>query len=551
MPIITKLRSELAPWVSHGSSHLIKKLNTLQLKQQRKPTPTTKFKIELVQTNLALALQHDQQEHELRLFQDDKFTDIQRYFKSGTKSSSVPAEIFLNHRSATTDVAKANLFNDYFQSVFTQMPYRVKTDNKNVVIQLSHVYFTTEDIQSSLLQLYINKGKGPNRIGNALLKNLHKSLPKSLCLLFNFIACKAHFPTKWKVAEIVPISKDGDKQDASNYRPISLLSAVSKLLETLIFNKLIPVVYPTLNPAQHCFRPKRATTTNLIEYLHEIFSCLDSNPSSLTTFYIDFRKAFDKISHDLLLDKLLALGIGGNCLSLLRSYLSIRKQTVRINSTTSKELDVFSGVPQGSILGPLIFLVFINDLTSCVMSKAFGYAYDYKIVWTNPVTLNMDVRKLWRWCEDNLMAMNLTKIKLLCIKGSAQISLPNYTFQATQSIKDLGRFVTDFLNGTLHAKKRAEKALNSFFLLKQNLCRANFATRKHAYVCYVVLIVRYGAALWKPSNGDLTLLESAQQKAMSWIFKNSNSVLSYKEKLQKINILPLSLYQELHVVFII
>ena len=538
LPIITKHRSELAPCVNHGSSHLIKKMKTLQLKQQRKPTPTTKLKIEHVQTNLALALQHDQQEHELRLFQDGKFTDIQRYFKSVTKSISVPAEIFLNHQSTTTDVAKADLFNDYFLSVFTQMPYRVKTENKNVVIQLSRVYFTTDEVQSSLLQL-VNKAKGPDRIGKALLKNLHKWLPKSLCLLFNLIACKARFPTKWKVAEIVPIYKDGDKQDASNYRPISLLSAVSKLLETLIFNKLIPVVYPTLNPAQHGFRPKRSTTTNLREYLHGIFSCPDSNPSYLKTFYIDVQKAFDKVSHDLLLDKLSALGIGGNSLSLLRSYLSNRKQTVRINSTPSKELDVFSGVPQGSILGPLFFLVFINDLPSCVMSKAFGYADDYKIIGTNPVTLNIDVRKLWRWCEDNMMSMNLTKSKLLCIKCSARLSLPNYTFEATQSIKYLGLFGTDSLNWTLHAKKRTEKALNAFFLLKRNLCKAKFATRKNAYVCYVV-----------PNVGDLTLLESVQRKAMSWIFKTSNSVLSYKEKLQKINILPLSLYEELHVVLL-
>ena len=165
----------------------------------------------------------------------------------------------------------------------------------------------------------------------------HPSSTSLVPLNLYYIICIFHLSIR--MIKIVAASSlyHSIKQDASDYRPISLLSAVSKLLGTLIFSKLIPVVYPTLNPAQHGFRPKRSTTTNLIEYLHEIFSCLDSNPSYLTTFYIDFQKAFDKVSHDLLLDKLSALDIGGNCLSLLRSYLSNRKQTVRIN-TTSKEL---------------------------------------------------------------------------------------------------------------------------------------------------------------------------------------------------------------------
>ena len=193
------------------------------------------------------------------------------------------------------------------------------------------------------------------------------------------IANKAIFPTKWKISEIAPIFKDGDKQDVSNYRPISLLSAVSKLLEKLIFDNLAPIVYPTLTPDQHGFRPKRSTITNLIEYLHEIFSCLDSpNCNYLNTFYLDFQKAFDKVSHGILMEKLSTSGIGGNC-------FSNRKQTVRLNDTISRELEVFSGVPQGSILGPLLFLVFINDLPSCVMSATYGYADDYKIVGDNPL----------------------------------------------------------------------------------------------------------------------------------------------------------------------
>ena len=199
----------------------------------------------------------------------------------------------------------------------------------------------------------------------------------------------------------------------SNYRPISLLSTVSKLLEKLIFEKLTPIVYPTLASAQHGFRPKRSIITNFIEYLHEIYSCLEfENCLYLNIFYIDFEKAFDKVTHELLIQKLAALGIGGNSLNLLRSYLYKRKQTLRLKDTVSDELEVFSGVPQGSILGTLLFLVFMNDLLSCVTSKSFGYADNYKIVGDNPLTLNIDVRILWRWCDENFMSMNLEKSAL-------------------------------------------------------------------------------------------------------------------------------------------
>ena len=114
-------------------------------------------------------------------------------------------------------------------------------------------------------------------------------------------------------------------------------------------------------------------------------------------------------------------------------------------------------------------------------------------------------------------------------------------------MKDLGILITDTISWTQHAKKRAEKALNALFVLKRNLSKANFASRKYAYICYVVPILCYVSAIWKPSKGDLGIIESVQRKAISWIFMTSNSHISYKDKLVKLNILPLSLYQELHV----
>ena len=287
-----------------NSSNLIKKLNTLKLKNQRKPTPSSEGKIENLQTELTLSLQNDQHLHEKMLFENEKFSEIQRYLKSITKSRMNPSEIFLDQKITNTDARKAELFNIHFRSVFTRNANVGKAERQDNVL-LNSINFTIDEIEDALSELHVNKANRPDMIGNTLLKNLSKSLPKSLHLLFNLIANKAIFPTKWKISEIAPIFKDGDKQDVSNYRPISLLSAVSKLLEKLIFYKLAPNVYPTLTPDQHDFRPKRSTITNLIEYLHEIFGCLDSpNCNYLNTFYLDFQKVFDKVAHGILMEKL-------------------------------------------------------------------------------------------------------------------------------------------------------------------------------------------------------------------------------------------------------
>ena len=137
------------------------------------------------------------------------------------------------------------------------------------------------------------------------------------------------------------------------------------------------------------------------------------------------------------------------------------------------------------------------------------------------------------------MSMNLTKSKVLCIKGSATIALPNYSFETTEVMKDLGILITDTLSWTQHAVNRAEKGLNALFVLKRNLSKANFATRTIAYICYVVPILCYGSAIWKPSKGDLGIIESLQR-----VFITRNSHISYKDKLVKLSILPLSLYQK-------
>ena len=181
------------------------------------------------------------------------------------------------------------------------------------------------------------------------------------------------------------------------------------------------------------------------------------------------------------------------------------------------------------------------------MSDSFGYADDFKIVGTNPVAINIDIRRIWKWCQSNLMEINLSKTKCLWLKGVGTVRLPNFSFGSTSVMKDLGVVVADTLTWATHSQSRTQKALNALYSIKRNLSLANYANRKNSYVSYVVPIISYGSSVWKPGKVELSQIESVQKKAAKWI---TGAKIPYKEQLLKLNLLPLSLYHELHVVLL-
>ena len=181
------------------------------------------------------------------------------------------------------------------------------------------------------------------------------------------------------------------------------------------------------------------------------------------------------------------------------------------------------------------------------MSDSFGYADDFKIVGTNPVAINIDIRRIWKWCQSNLMEINLSKSKCLWLKGVGTVRLPNFSFGSTSVMKDLGVVVADTLTWATHSQSRTQKALNALYSIKRNLSLANYANRKNSYVSYVVPIISYGSSVWKPGKVELSQIESVQKKAANWI---TGAKIPYKEQLLKLNLLPLSLYHELHVVLL-
>lgn len=320
----------------------------------------------------------------------------------------------------TEDGRCANILNNYFGKVFTRedcisIPEPVKYFKENIEEELKVFDITVDEVEKKLADLNVNKSPGSDGLHPKLLFELRKEIAMPLTSIYNKSIKQGIVPGDWKYAEVTPIFKKGNKNEVSNYRPVSLTSISCKVLESLIKDRIVIHCekFKLIRDSQHGFVKGKSCLTNLIDFFEEVTKELD-NGKSVDVIYLDFAKAFDKVPHKRLLKKIEAHGIGGKLLGWIENWLTGRTQAVRLNGTLSEIVDVISGVPQGSVLGPLLFTIFINDIDEGILSKLNKFADDSKLcrgIQNNEDRdlLSLDLEKLYKWSVDWQMMFNVDK----------------------------------------------------------------------------------------------------------------------------------------------
>ena len=283
---------------------------------------------------------------------------IDRFVPKAIPTSKLPFWHSNALKKTLRDKNKAKYFNSNYaadDNTDIDIPELINSD---ILHQIS---IPKIEVRKCLQKVNVIKNGGPDGIPNIFLRETALTISKPLTIIFNKSLQHGIFPDFWKTSQLVPLPKKGPKSCIENYRPICILNAFSKIFEKVVYRRVFNQVKSEIDINQHGFFANRSVESNLLEYTHFIATALDES-TEVHAIYTDFRKAFDRVNHRILCKKLYAIGIRGKLLEWFGSYLKNRRQYVAFCGSKSESFSPSNSVPQGSILGPLLFLIFINDL---------------------------------------------------------------------------------------------------------------------------------------------------------------------------------------------
>ena len=551
------------PWLTQEIKRLIRKRDSLYQKQKRgrsrdrhhfkQVKHLVQAKIKMAYNNyleniLGLSEGGDDTAERNSGFTSKKLFSLIKNARQDTQGVS-PLKDPSTNATFSQNKEKANILNRQFQSVFSQLsPLKLGQIcidklqfyfNMNVPDKFKCNYPTMPEIcinQNGIIKLLSNlrpdKAAGPDEIRPIVLKELRLEIAPIIQLIFERSLATGELPSDWTKANVSPIFKKGDKSDPANYRPISLTCILCKVMEHIIASNLTQHLnkYNILYDLQHGFRQKRSCETQLIQLVEDLGRQLVQG-KQIDLVLLDFSKAFDKVNHLKLLFKLSQHGVKGNTLNWIRAFLLGRTQAVVLEGERSSEVPVTSGVPQSSVLGPLLFLLYINDLPQNIQSQVRLFVDDTAVYLTvssfkdvNILQADLDTLQEWERTWD--MEFNPGKCQVLQITRSKQPLQSQYTLhgqvlESVDSAKYLGVTISQDLNWNNHINNIIGKANRTLGFVKRNVKTRNEPVKELAYKTLVPPQVEYASSIWNPyTKQNTNKIEMIQRRAARWVKNN-------------------------------
>lgn len=457
-----------------------------------------------------------------------------RHVSGKRKTSGLPTRMEYKNEMASTDEGKSNLFAKFFKSVYKEdesdddwTSFLRSRDDSNC----HQIGVNCEIVLKSLRKMDLNKGSGFDGVSSLFMRECAEQLCEPLCVIFTeSLECR-YYPRSLKIGQVTPIFKSGKRIDVSNYRGVNVLPNIAKLFERIINDQLKLIIFPHIKKTQHGFVPDRNIETNLMELSVRIHEAFEQN-AQLDEFYADIGKAFDSVKVKLLIIKLAKFPISNDFLMWIASYLADRMQYVRIGGTNSKLFFVSSGVGQGTVLGPIFFVVFFDDSDPKLDGIfSMNFADDKKM---DRIVKNLDdaamlqtaIDDFMNWCKDNDLEVNNSKCKIISYSWKKEIIEFEYkingcTIQRVSETNDLGILQDSKSTFNKHFEYVQKKSMAALNFVKRQSKRLDLDATKLLYTSLVRSNLEFACAVWSPYHAiHKNEIESVQRQMV--IFLNND-----------------------------
>ena len=525
------------PWITPEIRRKIRRKNKTHAKAKKTGSSKLRSKFETLRREIKADVRKQHDLYVNNLVGDVKANprDFYRYISSQKKDTQgIPPLKRKNGKGvAQSDLEKAEEFNGQFTDVFSKNEHTQVPLLDRSAPFMNDIAVSKDGVIKLLKGLNPSKALGPDELHPRVLKELATELGPVLAHLFQQSIDTGEIPKEWSLANICPLFKKSDRSLACNYRPVSLTCVPCKLLEHIVCSNIMAHLdeYKLLSDRQHAFRKGHSCETQLTTVINDWAKILD-NRGQVDTFILDFEKAFDTPPHELLKSKLFGYGIGGKTLKWIDSFLCFRQQRVVVNGVKSDWAPVLSGVPQGTVLGPLLFSLYINDISSDIESEIRLFADDcvcYREIKDEKDTMKLqrDIDRLGSWARKwgmrfqpvkcNMMQLTRKRIK----KIHASYTLEGTNLENVESIKYLGVTITSDLRWNTHVSNVCTKANRTLGFLRRNLHSCPQEVKEAAYKGLVRPVLDYGSSVWDPPGVVLQEeLESVQKRAARFVTGN-------------------------------